>query len=180
MKRCEPGIGEAGLRQACADCESHWNASKTSGPSYSQGPLPWALPKKTKANMTGGTLLCLTNTHTYIQNFGFDWSVTLYLQATMPQGHKADRCSFETVSTSRPLNPSLLMHIPLTLNIGHKTSCFIFLSHFYPPLVLWITRISTSPYTLETTFLSREKKSETQATSQQFDSRTNHTLILWG
>lgn len=79
-------------------------------------------------------------------------SVALYLQSFMSQGHKADHYSFETGSTTRPLNPWLLTYIPLIINIGHKTSCLylficFFFVFFYHPIVLWITGISTTPYT---------------------------------
>lgn len=141
--------------------------------------------KKTPMGVPSSALLRNTelqtqNTHTHSE-LRIPWSMALYLQATMPQGHKADHYSFETWSTTRPLHPWLLTYIPLILNIGHKTSCLYLFILFYPPLCAVNHRNLNNPYTLETTFLSRKKKDNwvTRAAGQQLDSSTNHTPILW-
>lgn len=153
---------------------------------------PGALPTKTKENTTGGTLLCIapkcwvTNTHTHLRTHSelrIPRSMAFYLQATMPQEHKADDYSFETRSTTRPLNPWLLTYIPLTLNIGHKTSCLYLFISFLPSPRTVNHRNLNNPLHIRNNILEQRARKDnwgTRAMSQWFDSSTNHTLILWG
>lgn len=93
-EHCSPGSDEAGLHQVCADSESHWNASKTCGPSNSRCQRSRALPTKTKENTTGGTLLrtaqkCwVTNTHTPTDGFKAKDSP---ISGPLSPGHDATR-----------------------------------------------------------------------------------------
>lgn len=123
---CSPGTGEARLNQVCAD-ESHWNASKTSGPSYSHSQRPWALPTKTRQeNTTQGILLCtaqicrITNTLTHTHSeLRIPRSAALYL---MPRCHKDTNQTTTPLKRDPPLNPRLLTHTLLIINTGHKIS----------------------------------------------------------
>lgn len=123
-----------------------------------------------------------TLTHTQ-SDLRIPWSVALYLQTMMPQGHKADHYSFETGSPTRPLNVWLLTYIPFVLNIGHKTSCLYLFIWFLPShLTVNHKNLNNPSHTRNNILEQREKKHNwvSRATGQQFDSSTYHTLILWG
>lgn len=69
-----------------------------------------------------------THTHTHANTHSHSklqtpQSMALYIQAIMSPGHKAEHYSFETWSTTRPLNPWTLTYIPLIISTDHKTSC---------------------------------------------------------
>lgn len=147
---------------------------------YSSGNPDFSV--KTEKSMSVSTLLCitlkywLTNicTRIHIQAKRIFRSLVLYLKTVMPPGHKTDYCSFETWSTTRPLNPGIFTYIHLILRVIKHCVCIF---SFYPPWVMWNTGII---YSRETIFLSKETKGQVRKIRPQTCSLSpSHiTLIL--
>lgn len=136
--QCRAGAGEAGLHQLVlmvTHTETHLKhlllltQTATLGSAHrDKRKHHWWYPPLHCSEM-----LSYKHPHTHSE-LRIPRSVAFYLQAILPQGHKADHYSFETESTTRPLHPWLLTYIPLILNIGHKTSClYLFISFFTLP-----------------------------------------------